>query len=94
MAGFTSRVVYMASPDSVSSWTESGDVSFSEVTWLPSYAVLDNTVLDYLLEELTLDVDVLDPENVDLVVLLNGTLSFHRSRRIENNNDQPLIEFV
>ena len=54
----------------------------------------DNTVLDYLLEELTLDVDVLDPENVDLVVLLNGTMSFHRSRRIENNNDQPLIEFV
>ena len=63
-------------------------------TWLPSYAVLDNTVLDYLLEELTLDVDVLDPENVDLVVLLNGTMSFHRSRRLENNNDQPLIEFV
>ena len=63
-------------------------------TWLPSYAVQDNTVIDYLLEELTLDVDVLDPENVDLVVLLNGTMSFHRSRRIENNNDQPLIEFV
>ena len=63
-------------------------------TWLPSYAVLDNTILDYLLEELTLDVDVLDPENVDLVVLLNGTMSFHRSRRIENNTDQPLIEFV
>ena len=63
-------------------------------TWLPEYAVSDNTILDYLLEELTLDVDVLDPENVDLVVLLNGTMSFHRSRRLENNNDQPLIEFV
>ena len=63
-------------------------------TWLPSYAVSDNTILDYLLEELTLDVDVLDPENVDLVVLLNGTMSFHRSRRLENSNDQPLIEFV
>ena len=63
-------------------------------TWLPSYAVLDNTVLDYLLEEITLDEDVLDPKNVDLVVLLNGTMSFHRSRRLENNNDQPLIEFV
>ena len=63
-------------------------------TWLPSYAVLDNTVLDYLLEEITLDEDVLDPKNVDLVVLLNGTMSFHRSRRIENNKDQPLIEFV
>ncbi len=63
-------------------------------TWLPSYAVLDNTVLDYLLEEITLDEDVLDPKNVDLVVLLNGTMSFHRSRRIDNSNDQPLIEFV
>ena len=63
-------------------------------TWLPEYAVSDNTILDYLLEEFTLDVDVLDPENVDLVVLLNGTMSFHRSRRLEKNDDQPLIEFV
>ena len=62
-------------------------------TWLPSYAVLDNTVLDYLLEEITLDEDVLDPKNVDLVVLLNGTMSFHRSRRIENK-EQPLLQFV
>ena len=63
-------------------------------TWLPEYAVSDNTILDYLLEEFTLDEDVLDPKNIDLVVLLNGTMSFHRSRRLENNNDQPLIEFV
>ena len=63
-------------------------------TWLPEYAVFDNTILDYLLEELTLDVNILDPENVDLVVLLNGTMSFHRSRRLENSHDQPLIEFV
>ncbi|MBR4924327.1 MAG: hypothetical protein IKZ61_01090 [Prevotella sp.] len=63
-------------------------------TWLPSDAVSDNTILDYLLEELTLDVNILDPENVDLVVLLNGTMSFHRSRRLENSNDHPLIEFV
>ena len=63
-------------------------------TWLPYDAVSDNTILDYLLEELTLDEDVLDPENVDLVVLLNGTMSFHRSRRLEKNDDQPLIEFV
>ena len=63
-------------------------------TWLPSYAVLDKTVLDYLLEEITLDEDILDPKNVDLVVLLNGTMSFHRSRRIEKKDEQPLIEFV
>ena len=63
-------------------------------TWLPEYAVSDNTILDYLLEELTLDVDILDPENVDLVILLNGTMAFHRSRRLEKNDDQPLIEFL
>ena len=63
-------------------------------TWLPEYAVSDNTILDYLLEEFTLDEDVLDPKNIDLVVLLNGTMSFHRSRRLENSNDQPLIEFL
>jgi hypothetical protein len=63
-------------------------------TWLPSYAVKDNTVLDYLLEEITLDEDVLDPKNVDLVVLLNGTMSFHRSRRIEKKEQQVLIEFL
>ena len=55
---------------------------------------MDNTVLDYLLEEITLDEDVLDPKNVDLVVLLNGTMSFHRSRRIEKKEQQGLIEFL
>ena len=63
-------------------------------TWLPEYAVSDNTILDYLLEEFTLDEDVLDPKNIDLVVLLNGTMSFHRSRRLEKNDVQPLIEFL
>ena len=51
-------------------------------TWLPYYAVTDNCILDYLLEELTLDEDFLDPENVDLVVVLNSVVSFHRSRRV------------
>lgn len=64
-------------------------------TWLPEYAVSDNTILDYLLEEITLDDDYLEPENVDVLVILNGTMSFHRSRRLENNkNDQQLIEFL
>ena len=63
-------------------------------TWLPEYAVEDNIILDYLLEEITLDDDYLEPENVDVLVILNSIVSFHRSRRIENNNDQPLIEFV
>ena len=63
-------------------------------TWLPEYAVSDNTILDYILEEMTLDDDFLEPENIDVLVILNSIVSFHRSRRINNNNDQQLIEFL
>jgi len=63
-------------------------------TWLPEYAVEDNIILDYLLEEITLDDDYLEPENVDVLVILNSIVSFHRSRRLENRNDQPMIEYV
>jgi len=63
-------------------------------TWLPEYAVSDNTILDYILEEMTLDEDFLEPENIDVLVILNSIVSFHRSRRLVNNNDKPLIEFV
>lgn len=56
-------------------------------TWLPEYAVEDNIILDYLLEEITLDDDYLEPENVDVLVILNSIVSFHRSRRLENKND-------
>ena len=51
-------------------------------TWLPEYAVEDNIILDYLLEEITLDDDYLEPENVDVLVILNSIVSFHRSRRL------------
>ena len=63
-------------------------------TWLPEYAVSDNTILDYILEEMTLDDDFLEPENINVLVILNSIVSFHRSRRINNNNDQQLIEFL
>ena len=63
-------------------------------TWLPEYAVSDNTILDYIQEEMTLDDDFLEPENIDVLVILNSIVSFHRSRRLEKNDDQPLIEFV
>ena len=56
-------------------------------TWLPEYAVSDNIILDYLLEEITLDDDYLEPENIDILVILNSIVSFHRSRRLENKND-------
>ena len=51
-------------------------------TWLPEYAVSDNTILDYILEEMTLDDDFLEPENIDVLVILNSIVSFHRSRRM------------
>ena len=51
-------------------------------TWLPEYAVSDNTILDYILEEMTLDDDYLEPENIDVLVILNSIVSFHRSRRL------------
>ena len=63
-------------------------------TVMPSSVISDGTILDFILEDQFIDEDIMDPENLDLVLILNGTLSFHRSRRIENNNDQPLIEFV
>lgn len=63
-------------------------------TWLPEFAVADNIILDYLLEEITLDDDYLEPENIDVLVILNSIVSFHRSRRLENTNNKPLIEFV
>jgi hypothetical protein len=50
-------------------------------TWIPEYAVTDNAILDYILEEMTLDGDFLEPENIDVLVILNSIVSFHRSRR-------------
>lgn len=61
-------------------------------TWLPEYVVADNTILDYILEEMTLDDDFLEPKNVDVLVILNSIVSFHRSRRM--GNQQPLIDFM
>ena len=56
-------------------------------TWLPKFAVTDNIILDYILDEMTLDDDYLEPENIDVLVILNSIVSFHRSRRLENKND-------
>ena len=38
-------------------------------------------ILDFILEEKFMK-DILKPENADLVLILNGTMSFHRSRRV------------
>ena len=62
-------------------------------TWIPEYAASDNTILDYILQELTLDEDYLEPENIDTMVLLNSFVSFHRSRREMRREAHPLIDF-
>ena len=43
-------------------------------TWLPEYAITDNIILDYLQEEITLDDDYLEPENIDVLVILNSII--------------------
>ena len=63
-------------------------------TIMPSSVISDGSILDYIMEDQFIDEDIMDQESLDLIMILNGTMSFHRSRRIENNNDQPLIEFV
>ena len=48
---------------------------------------------DYIMEDQFIDEDIMDQESLDLIMILNGTMSFHRSRRMENKG-QPLIEFL
>jgi len=62
-------------------------------TIIPSSVILDGTILDYIMADQFIDEDILEPKNVDLVIILNGTMSFHRSRRLEKK-EQPLLEFV
>ena len=46
--------------------------------------MLDGSILDYIME----------PGNLEIVLILNATMSFHRSRRIEKKEQQGLIEFL
>jgi prophage antirepressor-like protein len=63
-------------------------------TIMPSSAILDGTILDYIMEDQFIDEDIMDQESLDLIMILNGTMSFHRSRRIEKKEQQGLIEFL
>ena len=62
-------------------------------TIMPSSVISDGTILDYIMEDQFMDEDILGSENLDLVMILNGTMSFHRSRRMEKKG-QSLIEFL
>ena len=63
-------------------------------TVIPSSDVLDGSILDYIMEDQFLDEDIMEPENLEIVLILNATMSFHRSRRIEKKEQQGLIEFL
>ena len=63
-------------------------------TVIPSSAVLDGSILDYIMEDQFLDEDIMEPGNLEIVLILNATMSFHRSRRIEKKEQQGIIEFL
>jgi len=63
-------------------------------TIMPSSVISDGSILDYIMEDQFIDEDIMDQESLDLIMILNGTMSFHRSRRIEKKEQQGLIEFL
>ena len=63
-------------------------------TVIPRSDVLDGSILDYIMEDQFLDEDIMEPGNLEIVLILNATMSFHRSRRIEKKEQQGLIEFL
>ena len=63
-------------------------------TIMPCSVISDGSILDYIMEDQFIDEDILGPENLDLVMIMNGTMSFHRSRRIEKKEQQGIIDFL
>ena len=63
-------------------------------TIMPSSVISDGTILDYIMEDQFIDEDIMDQESLDFIMILNGTMSFHRSRRIEKKEPQGIIEFL
>ena len=63
-------------------------------TIMPSSVILDGTILDYIMEDQFIDEDAMEQEGLELIMIQNGTMSFHRSRHIEKKEQQGLIEFL
>ena len=63
-------------------------------TIIPCSVVLDGSILDFIMEDQFADVDILEPGDLNTIMILNGTMSFHRSRRIEKKEQQGIIEFL
>ena len=51
-------------------------------TIMPSQVLVDGTILDYIMKEQFANEDLLETKSLNLVLILNGTVSFHRSRRV------------
>lgn len=51
-------------------------------TIMPCSVILDGTILGYIMEDQFIDENTMDQESLDLIMILNGTMSFHRSRRL------------
>ena len=63
-------------------------------TIMPSSVISDGSILDYIMEDQFIDEDIMDQESLDLIMILNGTMSFHRSRHIVKKEQQGIIEFL
>ena len=63
-------------------------------TIMPSSVISDGSILDYIMGDQFIDEDIMDQESLDLIMILNGTMSFHRSRHIEKKEQQGIIEFL
>ena len=63
-------------------------------TIMPCSVILDGTILGYIMEDQFIDENTMDQESLDLIMILNGTMSFHRSRRIEKKEPQGIIKFL
>ena len=55
---------------------------------------LDDDNHEFLVIDKFIDEDIMDQESLDLIMILNGTMLFHRSRRIEKKEQQGIIEFL
>jgi len=55
---------------------------FAIDTYLPSYVLSENAILDYIFAAHFQPVELVESGNQERVMILNGTMSFHRSRRV------------
>ena len=55
---------------------------FAIDTYLPCYVLSESAILDHIFESYFQPIDLVDSGNKQRVMILNGVISFHRSRRV------------